>query len=109
MQTESQLQSECVIWLWNTHSETRKLFFSVNNNSEHIARAMARKSIGLVSGVSDCLFIWCGTVFCFEFKTLIGKQSPAQIEWQKKVEDQGVKYFVVKEFEQFKQIINGIL
>ena len=107
--TESQIQSQCVIWLWNTHPETRGLFFSVNNNSEHIARAMIRKSIGLISGVSDCLFMWRGKTYCFEFKTPTGRQSSSQIEWQHKVNNHGFDYYIVRSFEEFKRIIETIL
>src|SRR5665811_420123 len=89
--SEAKIQSSCVIWLWNTHPETRGLFFAVNNNSEHVGRAMQRKAVGLIAGVSDCLFIWNGTVFCFEFKTLKGRQSPAQVEWQDKVNRQRIQ------------------
>src|SRR5690554_6899601 len=37
--SEAQIQAACVKWLWNTHPLTRGLFFAVNNNSEHVARA----------------------------------------------------------------------
>lgn len=107
--SEAQIQAECVMWLWNTHPETRGLFFSVTNNSEHIARAMQRRALGLISGVSDCLFIWGGRTYCFEFKTPTGHQSPAQIEWQHKVLAQGMCYFVVRSLDEFQVIIKNIL
>lgn len=107
--SESQIQAACVTWLWNTHPETRTLFFSVTNNSEHIARAMQRKSLGLISGVSDCLFIWRSTLYCFEFKTDKGRQSPAQIEWERKVTEQGINYYIIRSLDQFQHQINQIL
>lgn len=107
--TESQIQASCVLWLWNTHPKTRGMFFSVTNNSEHVGRAMQRKAVGLVSGVSDCLFIWRGTIYCFEFKTAIGRQSPAQIEWQGKVNSQGINYYLVRSLEQFQKVMEGII
>lgn len=107
--TESKIQASCVMWLWNTHPQTRGLFFSVTNNSEHIARAMQRKAVGLISGVSDCLFIWRGSLYCFEFKTEIGRQSPAQIEWQRKVNQQGINYYLVRSIEEFKKVMEEIL
>lgn len=107
--SESQIQASCVIWMWNTRTDTRGLFFSVTNNSENIGRAMQRKAVGLVSGVSDCLLIWRGSVYCFEFKTESGRQSPAQIEWMQKVNRHGINYYLVRSLEQFKQIIGEIL
>ena len=107
--TEAQIQSSCVLWLWNTHPETRGLFFSVTNNSEHVARAMQRKALGLIAGVSDCLFIWNGTVICLEFKTEKGRQSPAQIEWAWKVNQQHIQYYIIRSLEQFKQVIESII
>jgi len=109
MLSESQIQSACVMWLWNAHPQTRGMFFSVTNNSEHIARAMQRKALGLISGVSDCLFVWRGTLYCFEFKTESGRQSTAQIEWQTKVNQQGINYYVVRSVDEFKKIIGGLI
>jgi len=107
--TEQQLQSQCVTWLWNTHPETRGLFFAVNNNSEHVARAMNRKAVGMVPGVSDTIFLWNGSAYLIEFKTPNGKQSPAQIRWEKKVTIAGFKYFVVRSFDAFKEVLEGII
>lgn len=107
--SEAQIQSSCVIWIWNTYPQTRGLFFSVTNNSEHIARAMQRKAVGLIPGVSDCLFIWRRSLYCFEFKTAIGRQSPAQIEWQGKVNKQGINYYLIRSLPEFKTLINQIL
>jgi len=70
---------------------------------------MQRKAVGLIPGVSDCLFIWRGTLYCFEFKTEIGRQSPAQIEWQGKVNKQGINYYLVRSFDEFKKQIEEIL
>ena len=107
--SEAQIQASCVMWLWNMHPQTRGLFFSVTNNSEHIARAMQRKAIGLIPGVSDCLFIWRGQLYCFEFKTEIGRQSPPQKEWEAKAVNQGAKYYLVRSLEQFQTLIKEIL
>lgn len=107
--TESQIQSACVTWLWNTHPETRGLFFAVNNNSEHIARAMQRKSVGLVPGVSDTLFMWHGKTYCFEFKTPTGRQSPAQKAWHDKVSMHDFGYIIIRSLTEFQAAIKHIL
>lgn len=106
--TEAQIQAACVTWLWNTYPQTRGLFFAVNNNSEHVARAMNRKAVGLVAGVSDTIFLWKGTAYLIEFKTPTGKQSPKQKEWEAKVNEAGFDYRIVRSLEGFKQLIEGI-
>lgn len=108
-QSESQLQAQCVTWLWNEHPKTRGLFFAVTNNSEHVARAMQRRSVGLVSGVSDCLFMWKGKTYCFEFKTETGRQSERQKSWEAKVVDHGFKYMIIRDIDYFQRVIELIL
>lgn len=107
--TEAQIQAACVTWLWNTYPQTRGLFFAVNNNSEHVARAMNRKAVGLVAGVSDTIFLWGGVAYLIEFKTPTGRQSPKQKEWEAKVNEAGFDYCIVRSLEEFKQLIEGIL
>lgn len=68
-----------------------------------------QRAMGLIPGVSDCLFIWQGRVYCFEFKTETGRQSPAQIEWQLKVNKQGINYYLIRSLEQFKKQMEEIL
>lgn len=107
--TEAQIQAACVTWLWNTYPLTRGLFFAVNNNSEHVARAMNRKAVGLVAGVSDTIFLWKGTAHLIEFKTPTGKQSAKQKEWENKVYLEGFEYRIIRSLEEFKQLIEEII
>lgn len=107
--TEQQLQAACVKWLWNEHPETRGLFFAVNNNSEHVARAMNRKAVGMVAGVSDTIFLWRGVAYLIEFKTETGKQSSKQKQWQETVKTHDFLYFVVRSEYQFKKVIGDII
>ena len=107
--SESQIQSQCVTWLWNTYPQTRGLFFAVNNNSEHIARAMQRKSIGLVRGVSDTIFLWRHRAYLIEFKTPQGSLSESQKSWKAKMFQHGFNYFVVRSLDEFILVIEKIL
>ena len=106
--SEAKIQSSCVTWLWNERPETRGCCFSVTNNSEHIARAMQRKALGLVAGVADTIFIWDGKIYAIEFKTLTGKQSARQIWWAKCWINQGGAYVVIRSLDEFKNMINDI-
>lgn len=106
--TEAQIQAACVTWLWNTYPQTRGLFFAVNNNSEHVARAMNRKAVGLVAGVSDTIFLWGGVAYLIEFKTPEGRQSAKQKEWQGKVDEAGFDYRIVRSLKGFQEVIEMI-
>lgn len=109
MKSEAQIQSECVIWMWNENPETRGLFFAITNNSENIGRAMQRKSLGLIPGVADTCFLWDRIAYFFEFKTETGRQSVQQKEWERKVKDQNFDYFIIRSVDEFKKIITQIL
>jgi hypothetical protein len=95
--------------MWNKHPETRGCFFAVTNNSEHAVRGLQRKGLGLVSGISDCLFFWKGILYCFEFKSKTGKQSDRQKWWQNLIENQGAIYYLINDVEIFEKIILGII
>ena len=102
--TEAQLQSKCVIWLRNTYPQTHGLFFAVNNNSIHAHAGGTMKSMGVIPGVADTIFLWEGKAYFLEFKTPDGRQSAAQREWQSKVEESGFRYEIVRseaEFQEF--------
>lgn len=109
MKSESQLQSECVQWLWNNHPETRGLFFSITNNSEHVVRGLQRKALGMIAGVADTCFLWNGKAYFIEFKNEIGKQSPDQVRWEITVWKQGFEYVIVRSLFQFQSVIENIL
>lgn len=77
-------------------------------NGNTVAGAQA-KAMGVTSGVSDCLFMWKGETYAFEFKTQIGRQSEKQEWWQKQIEYHDFKYFIIRNFNDFATIIKAIL
>jgi len=81
----------------------------VNNNSEHVGRAMIRKSLGVVPGVADTVFLWKGHAYFIEFKTPEGVMSKAQIEWYQKVINEMFLYFVVRSVDEFKSLTKYIM
>lgn len=109
---EGRIQAECVAWFHNTYPQYRGLYFAVQNENSradsNASTGAIRKAMGVVKGVSDTLMFvprskWHG--LCVEFKSNIGRQSLAQIEWQQKVEAQGFRYEVVRSLEEFKKLI----
>lgn len=91
----------------NILQSCRKLL-EMCNNGNAVAGAQA-KAMGVTSGVSDCLFMWKGETYAFEFKTLIGRQSEKQLWWQAQIESNDFKYFIVRNFDGFCKIIKAIL
>jgi len=65
--------------------------------------------MGVTSGVSDCLFMWKGETYCFEFKTETGRQSEKQLWWEERVTEHGFKYIVVRNYNVFVSILKTIL
>lgn len=109
---EGRIQAECFAWFWNTYPQYRKLMFHVPNENDradsNIIQGAIRKSLGVVSGVADLLFLVPRNGhhgLCIEMKDEKGTQKPAQREWQALVEAQGYKYCLCRSLAQFKSII----
>lgn len=113
---EGKIQAECFAWFWNTYPQFRKCLFHIPNENDradsNVIQGAIRKSLGVVAGVSDLLFLVARGQFhglCIEMKDEHGQQKPAQKEWQVIVEAQGYKYVICRSLEQFKQIITEYL
>jgi hypothetical protein len=100
----------------NTYPEYRGLYFAVQNENaradSNASTGAIRRSVGVTKGVSDTILLiargkW--NALCVEFKTDTGRQSPAQVDWQSKVEAQGYRYEVVRSLEEFKKLIKEYL
>ena len=77
-----------------------KLLFAVpNGGSRNKIEASNLKRQGVKAWVSDVVLLMPGSGYaslCIEFKTRSGRQSPAQIEFQKQAEKSGNKYVICK-------------
>lgn len=100
--TEEQFQEKCVKWFDNNHPLDRGMLFAVDNNVSHrlsgVARAIEgnrKRAIGCRAGVSDLIFISSSGVYFIELKLIGGTQSPAQKEFQKKIEARGWTYVII--------------
>ena len=110
--TENKIQQEIVMYYRNAyclkHHTPRNIIFSVPNDSKNAVEQMRKVATGLYAGVSDLIMIHFGKVYFIEVKTDTGRQSPKQIEFQQIVQNQGFKYHVVRNLEDFRQIITII-
>jgi hypothetical protein len=66
------------------------------------------KALGVVEGVADFELVSDGRVDFIEMKTDIGKQSAAQKEFQRMVNERGHYYHIVRTVEEFKNLIKSI-
>lgn len=105
---EGRIQAECFAWFWNTFPQYRKLLFHVANENDrsdsNAIQGAMRKSLGIVPGVSDFVFLVKRGDFgalLIEMKDDTGTQKPAQREWQALVEAHGYKYVICRSLEQF--------
>lgn len=107
--TESRLQQEIVIYFNNTYPHLRGLLCYNNNNSENAYRGKKNKFLGLIQGRSDLVLYYGGRAIMIELKTLTGRQSAGQKLWQAQVVAQGFRYEIVRELEEFKEILWEIM
>lgn len=103
---ESQLQEACTKWFWNVIGEPyRRMLFHVNNNSTGSVRGAQNRSLGVVRGVSDLVFISFGETIFIELKLPGQTQSEEQIDFERKVLERGHRYILCHSFEGFKNLI----
>jgi len=67
------------------------------------------KSIGLVKGIMDLEFYYNKVLYVFDIKMPGDRLSKQQLEFIAAIEKQGGKGYEIRSFEEFKQLIEGIL
>ena len=107
---EEILQTACITWFDYQYPHLSKLLFAVpNGGSRHKIEAKNLKKQGVRAGVSDLVFLYDGRVsqfICIEFKTLKGKQSKEQKEFQNIIDDKtNGWYIIIRSFEEFKEMM----
>lgn len=110
MASEIQIQAKAYQWLWNMHPKTRRCFFAVpNEGNRHAITTLQLKASGLTPGIPDCVLVWQGKAYGFEFKTDTGTVSPNQKLVHEAWRGQGVDVWIIRTFDQFKEIIEKIV
>lgn len=107
--TEEQLHQECYMWFHNTFPQHRRMLFHIDNNSYNATVGARKKSLGVIKGVSDLIFIVESAVIFIELKIGTNGQSDEQKDFQAKVEARHHLYFIIKSLEAFKAIIIELL
>ncbi len=107
---EERLQMACCRWFGLQYPHLAGcLFHAANGGWRSPTEAARLKAMGVVPGVADLLLIYRGRVHAIELKTPTGRQSPAQKQWQRVCETQGVSYTVVRGIEEFINHIGTII
>ena len=114
--TENKIQADMVSWFTNTYClafhNPRSLILSIPNGGErNEITAVISKAKGEYTGASDLLVIHLGVALFVEVKTPDLKKSvqkPAQILFQKHVEQAGYKYHLVRSLLEFQVLIHTI-
>ena len=109
-QSEDALQQKCYFWFWNSYPELRGLLFAVPNGGSRNAREAKKFNLtGLVSGVSDMIFLYKSKAYMLELKTETGTQSKKQQKWEQTVWAWGFDYHLIRSLAQFKVLVSGII
>ena len=107
--SEERIQQEIIMDFNNSYATYRGLLCYNLNNSIGGFRGKINKFLGLVKGRSDLTFYWNGKAYHLELKTLTGTQKPEQKAWQRLVESQGFKYYIIRTPEEAKKLIASII
>lgn len=111
MKSENKIQQEIVIWFKNNyclkHHNPKCEIFSVPNEGSNAKEQIYKKSIGLLSGVSDLIVLMPNRVIFIECKDDKGKQSDKQIAFENTVKSLGFEYYVVRSLIDFRQWIEN--
>ena len=105
---ESSIQRTCVMWF--RYQWPGYICFAVpNGGARSKTEACIMKGEGVMAGVSDLIVVGEGRVLFVEMKTMKGKQSATQKDFQRRVEGLGHKYVVCRCLNDFISEVNGFL
>ena len=103
--SEDRLQQIIFTFHWNSYPEERGLLFMVHNNPRNKIEGAQLKGRGMISGVSDLIYLKpMGKPVFMELKLENGVQSKAQKEWESKVTEAGYDYRIARSLEEAKKI-----
>lgn len=110
---ESQIQQSCFRWFRLQFPDLALLMFAVpNGGSRRRIEACIMKAEGVTAGVADVLFLYPNSEYhglCIEFKTKIGRQQQSQKLFQQAVEHQGYKYAIVRDIDEFIELVKSYI
>lgn len=110
---EDDLQMQCVRWFQLQFPQLSRLLHHSPNGGKRNAREGARfKQMGTQAGFPDLILLVAAQGYhalLLELKTRTGRQQDSQKDYQKRVEEQGYRYVVIRSFDQFRETIKDYL
>lgn len=110
---EDRLQTSCVRWFDLQYPEYRLLLHhSPNGGFRTEAEGRVFKAMGTRAGFPDLILLLPRhgfTALAIEFKTDKGQQRETQKVWQRVAEVNGIRYLIVRSFDEFYKVINEYL
>ena len=100
--SELKLQSDIFQYHWNNYPHERGLLFHVNNKARNAIEGNKMKAMGVVSGVSDLIYLKPGgKPLLLELKFEDGLQSKEQKSWQIRTQAAGYEYKIIRSLADF--------
>jgi hypothetical protein len=110
---ESRLQVSCVKWFDYSYPKLKLNLFSIpNEGARTVANGARMKAQGRRAGTADMFFAKSNYQthgLFLEFKIGKGKQSESQLAFEKAVKNEGYRYEIITDFDQFKNLIESYL
>lgn len=104
---ESRIQRACVEYF--RYKYPKYLIFSVPNGGlRNKITARTLKAEGALAGVSNLIIVLPKRVIFIEMKTLKGKQSQSQKDFEEKIDMLSGYYFVCHSLDEFIELLNEI-
>ena len=113
--TENKIQYEIVTWFSQKYPQYRGLLFEANNDTYSRNHAMTRRAMGMVSGVSDLIFIvpGSGKIAGIEIKAEGSSHKKDhiknQLEWGRTIMQAGGFYIMSSHTTVIKTFINFLI
>lgn len=80
----------------------------VHQNAKNYIEQSILKSMGLVSGVSDMIYLSGNGAVFIEFKSQGGRQTDSQREFEEVVRGLNYQYHLIRSFDEFKALIESL-
>ena len=101
--TENKLQQQIFTWHWNHFPKERGLLFMVHNSASNRIQGARLKSMGMLRGVSDMIYLnpTQNRPQFLELKIESGRQSIYQKQWQKLLSSHNYSYHIIRSKQDF--------